>query len=129
MSKETEKKMITGVCAYCGQAQNVEAQNQEEANQKATEMCSCDKSVSSRYIIEFGKKVNEIITAPERTTGFSPLNEDYYKLIMVMADQVNTGFIDAVSFKLDDRTIKITPRNEGGLKFKQSKTVECNVDG
>lgn len=127
--EDPEKKMMTGICKYCGQAQNVEASTKEEANKKATETCNCDRAIIEKNYMEFCNAISDLVFAQKEDTGFTPLSNDDYKMICVMADKLIRHEIQGMTIKLSDRILKLSLDKDGNAKFRQSKTVEVGVNG
>ena len=121
--------MLNGSCKYCGQVQNVEAESQEEADKKATELCGCDEAIKAKQHDLLIKRINELCFASKEDTGFAPIDEDTYKLICILADKVIDEDIEGVRLDLYDRTVKISKSSKGVVKYKQSKLVEVGVNG
>ena len=121
--------MMNGVCRYCGQMQNVEAETQEDADNKATEMCDCPQAIKDRSLDSFCEKVATIVFDTAEETGFEPLSNEQYKLICVLADKIFQKEINGVTVKLDDRTLKLSKDKDGYVKFRQTKTLEVGTDG
>lgn len=122
-------EMMKGECKFCGQMQNVEAENQEDADAKATELCGCDLANKQKQHDEVIKKINDMCFAPKADTGFQPVAEDTYKLICILADKVIDQDIEAVKLELSDRTVKINVNAKGVVKFRQRRIIEIGIDG
>lgn len=126
---EESKNMLTGECRYCGQTQNVEAESKDDADRKATELCGCSQAIEERNYLKFCEKIGNLVTAPREETGFTPLQDNEYKLICVMADQMVRGPVTGAVIKLPDRKLTLSINDKNEPKFKQTKTVECGIDG
>ena len=121
--------MIQGECKYCGQLQNIDAETKEEADQKATEMCECDQAAKEKQHKVVIQRIDQICHASSQDTGFTPIDDDTYKLVCILADKIIDEELEFVKIELSDRILSISKTTKGVVKFRQKKTVEVGIDG
>ena len=121
------KMEFTAFCTCCGQSLAVEAETQEEANYIATLQCSCEGARREQKRHDIKEKIGAICLEPSEHSGFDKVDEDQYKLLIILADNVFEGRIDKVTVGLPDSTVRITKGKDGVLVFNRSHKVEQEV--
>lgn len=102
----SELRQFEGRCRYCGEPVYVFAEDQEQADQAATEKCECEGSIEMRRYEDMIPRVNEMLSrAPE-------LDEDLKAGICLMVKSVITGEIDSCNIKTSWERIIIKARND-----------------
>ncbi len=67
-----EMKEIIGTCAGCGQTKVVHARTRKEADEIATQECSCKEGEQIRRINEIDKRLGELIGKEAPEYGWEP---------------------------------------------------------
>ncbi len=127
---------FTGSCRFCGQIANVgySFSTQEEADEYATEHCSCTEAViqrESREQIGYAKeRVKQLFGADAKENGFSPVKEDAVISIL------NSIVESVANKKLNWATLRIkgggkatiTATANGRIRVQRSVTHACHFD-
>lgn len=90
-----EKKMLEGICKFCGQSQLIEAETEDAANKKVAAACSCEEGQASRRI----DAAREIV---ER--DFKEFSGETVELIQRTVSAVNFGVVVSGTIKLNGTT-------------------------
>ena len=113
---------MMGKCEYCGTEIGVMAKTQAEANELASEKCSCagvtkarKKTVMKNYLARFiGSACTEM--------GFNPVEQAVYDAIETVGLMVVDGLMQKATFNVDGTTISITAGKK--IKVKRTYTYE-----
>lgn len=105
-------EIMQGVCEYCGQVQNVRAFNQVEADQIASDNCTCPESRLKQKKKQVFKNIEEV----SQGNAYAPsLGHKTIELLKLAAEEVITTGLSSVTFKVGSSTITI---KETGSKIK-----------
>lgn len=116
-------KNFMGKCQWCDNEIGVMAEDQLEANRIAEANCRCGGAEIAQKKEEMRIEVDRLIGEGCReTSGFKPVKDEAYGVIMNAAMATVEGTLQGVSFKVDGTNIKIT--NSGKMKIKRDYKYE-----
>lgn len=119
----TERKDMTGTCAYCGQSKIVKAVTQQEADAMASIDCSCPGGEMERRKMHVKEQLDALIGYLAPDTGWEPVKQGVFDSIKEIANRVAEGDITSCAIRVDDTNLKIT-RNKGKITIERSKTIK-----
>lgn len=126
--------MITlrqGTCAGCGQMQSVQADNDREADFKATKKCGCEESKPIVRRWQIRENVARIAGETCEMLGFEAYDEDARKMIAEIAEWVaaETCPVNKVTLGgIDETTITIQRRANERISITRKKTTEITTE-
>lgn len=114
---------IEGICQGCGQIVSVEAETQEEADNKATRNCNCDRAKQVQSYDRLMEQIDEFCADGCEELGFSPLPDKTIFSIKTTATQILENNIDKSTFQVEGTTISIV-RREKNVIVSRKKTLK-----
>lgn len=118
-----ERRIMTGVCAGCGQTKSVTAETQEEADVIATEECGCSKGEMIRKKKELDRRLSELIGEEAPDYGWEAAGStQIYEAIREIGHIIAEGGIESVGIRIDKTNLKIGSKG-GKIVVERSKTV------
>ena len=106
-----------GRCRYCGSAMSVIAEGQDEADQMATEECTCKGAEKESVRDCMQRNLMELIGSGCEEAGFEPISDAAQKIIADIADAVCDGIIQRATIRVEGTDVKIVD----GEKIKLSR--------
>ena len=118
-------KNMMGKCEYCGTEIGVMAKTQAEANELASEKCSCSGVAKAKKKAAMKSKLASLIGPACTELGFNPVEQAVYDAIETVGLMVVEGLMQKVTFNVDGTTISITP----GKKIKVTRKYTYEQTG
>lgn len=107
------KTVLSGVCKYCGQIQNISAATQEEADKIATNRCYCPgarKAQKREAMVRNAKAINY-----EGTENISDL-------LITAGDMILNEEIQGIAIAAGNIKFKASSNKDGYIKFQRTET-------
>lgn len=118
-----EVKEIIGTCAGCGQTKVVHARTRKEADEIATQECSCKEGEQIRRINEIDKRLGELIGEEAPEYGWEPAGSvQTLEAIKEIAHIIAAGGIESAGIRINKTNLKIGSRG-GKISIERSKTI------
>ena len=119
---------IMGKCDCCGTEIGVLAANQAQANEMATDQCSCAGVTNARKKAVLKKKLASLIGPYCEAYGFSPVEKVVYDAIETIGLMVVDGIMQKATFNVEGTTISITPGKKIKVTRKYTYEQECEIE-
>lgn len=116
---------MMGKCEYCGTEIGVMAVTQAEANELASEKCSCSGVAKAKKKTAMKIRLSSLIGPACIEKGFNPVDKVVYDAIETVGLMVVDGLMQKVTFNVDGTTITITP----GKKIKVTRKYTYEQTG
>ncbi|MBR2674311.1 MAG: hypothetical protein IKE52_02505 [Mogibacterium sp.] len=118
-------KELTGTCLFCGQTQLVNAETQKQADQLATENCSCDNKL--KKVRQCSDNIHTITGTEAQDIGMEPVTEKVVEQLQELGKLVVYGYIEAASIKLTDSTITLKAI-KGATSVSRKKVLSAKLE-
>lgn len=119
---------MMGICEYCGNEIGVIAENQQQANELASEQRSCLGQRIAQRKNKVKEKIKELTGPQCETLNFIPVDDEIRILIETLGCMAVEGRIQQVMLKIDGTiiTIKSGEKTKVARKFtyEQGETIE-----
>ena len=119
---------MMGICEYCGNEIGVIAENQQQANELASEQCSCLGQRIAQRKNKVKEKIKELTDPQCEALNFIPVDDEIRVLIETLGCMAVEGRIQQVMLKIDGTiiTIKSGEKTKVARKFtyEQGGTIE-----
>lgn len=102
-----EMNTYEGTCRYCGNIQPVMAMDQNDADEKISEECSCGGAELEKRKKRLLQNLQETVGADAVNFGYSQVSPEQEELITSMALDVLHGRIESASCKFGGTSISI----------------------
>lgn len=121
---------VTGACRYCGQVYNTQGVTQEEADARATQVCSCDDALQAKRVTEIIRdakgKADDLLGEIGEADGFVPVEDENVRaLIDASIERAAYGDLREAAFQITGHgAVKIKRTDKGGVKIERSRTLK-----
>ena len=129
MDGEIEMDSFYGTCKFCGQMKMVDAADEEDANVKVTNSCSCPDARLMRKRKQIRTLITQICGEEGAKRGFEQLDSEQMTIVIQLAEMVESGHVISVNLRMADSAIKLSTNADGILKFRRdrSETIEEEI--
>ena len=123
-------EIMMGVCRFCGQTYQIQdAETQEEADERASQICQCDDARKNKRILDVIRdakgKADDLLGEIGEEDGFVPVTDEGVRaLIDASIGRAAFGEIREAAFQIIGHgVVKITSTKSGGVKIERSRTL------
>lgn len=121
-----ETTTMTGTCLYCGQTRIVEASTLQEADVKATRECgACDNPLKRTW--QLHQNIDILCGETARGYGMQELDPELTDVIKSAGELLIRGFIESVTFKLEDSTVALRNTKDGAAVIRK-KSISAKLE-
>lgn len=121
MIGETEMESMYGTCRFCGQTQTIEAADQQDADIKATRLCTCPDSRLASKKAEIRKMVQDLCGAGGAEMGFTEMTSEQVDVVLTLSEMIVSGKAISAALRIADSSVKISAAADGELKFSRNR--------
>lgn len=104
-------KQMTGTCKFCGQAQIVQADSQEDADRMAAESCGCDNILKKYFRLD--QNIEQLCGEESLQFGMDIVEEKTIDAIKMIGRLCIYGTVTSAGFRLADSSITIKQIKDG----------------
>lgn len=119
--------MMEGECQGCHQFVRVDADDQCDANIKATEACDCQESDRLVHWWNFKRRLENVCSTTAKDAGFEPITNGTRERIEEIGRAIYDGELEKAQIYTKDSQVTIQSR-EGRLQLSRKMTVEIEGD-
>ena len=121
MIGETEMESMYGTCRFCGQTRMIEAADQQDADIKATRLCTCPDARLARKKAEIREMVQDLCGAGGAELGFTEMTSEQADVVLALAEMIVSGKAISAALRIADSSVKISTAADGELKFSRNR--------
>ena len=129
MVGEIELETLYGACRYCGEQRIVNAADQQDADNKATNDCVCPDAMFHRKKRQIEERLRSICCGEEAKAGnFMAYDNDQLTAVMQLAELVQRGKIASVQITAADSVLKLSITSDQAVKFSRNRKEEIEAE-
>ena len=129
MVGEIEMQTLYGVCRYCGEQRIVNAADQEDANYKVTNQCTCPDALFYKKRMQIAEMIRETCSGDcAVTNGFISCDSDQVQAIINMAELVQLRKFAKVQITMFDSVLAISINSDGVVKVNRTRKMELESE-
>lgn len=123
-------EIMMGVCRFCGQTYQIrDAETQEEADERASQICQCDDARKNKRILDVIRdakdKADDLLGEIGAEDGFIPVENEHVRALIYAAIRlVAYGELRETTMQIIGRgVVKVKASGVGGVKIERSRTL------